>query len=101
MDALRALVAAELNLDDELSTVRTQIRNKKLELADLVSSIDAAKIQLEDFTNKWTNLSEYFGSSHPDIGTLLTGVAIVKPINFDEIDDGYDQEVGAFSDILP
>jgi len=99
MDALRALVAEELDLGDEFSTVRTQIRNKKLELANLVAAIDVAKIQLEDFTNKWHNLLEYFGASHPDIGTLLTGVLIVKPINFDEIDDGYDEEVDAFSDI--
>lgn len=99
MDALRALVAAELDLGDEFFTVRAQIRNKKLELANLVAAIDAAKIQLEDFTNKWHNLLEYFGASHPDIGTLLTGVAIVKPINFDEIDDGCDEEVDPCSDI--
>jgi len=99
MDALRALVAAELNLGDEFSTVRAEIRNKKRELASLVAAIDASKIQLEDFTNKWHNLLEYFGASHPDIGTLLTGVPIVKPINFDEIDDGYDEEVDSFSDI--
>ena len=100
MDALRALVATELDLGDEFFTVRTEIRNKKLELASLVTAIDAAKIQLEDFTNKWHNLLEYFGASHPDIGTLLTGVAIVKPINFDEIDDGYDEDIDSFSEIL-
>jgi len=100
MDALRALVAKELDLGDEFSTVRAEIRNKKRELADLVAAIDASKIKLEDFTNKWHNLLEYFGASHPDIGTLLTGVAIVKPINFDEIDDRYDEEVDSFSDIF-
>jgi hypothetical protein len=100
MDALRALVAAELDLDDEFSNVRTEIRNKKRELADLVVAIDLAKIQLEVATNKWQNLLDYFAASHPAIGLIITGVAIAPQINFDEIDDVYtDEELYDFSQI--
>jgi len=99
LDALRVLVAAELNLGDEFSTVRNEIRNKKRELADLVAAIGLAKIQLEVATNKWQNLLDYFAGSHPAIGSIITGAPIVAQINFDEIDDGYDQEVDSFSDI--
>jgi len=99
MDALRSLVAVELEFGDEFSTVRAQVRHKKLELANLVAAVDVAKIQLEDVTNKWNNLLEYFAVSHPEIGSILTGVTVVPQINFDEIDDGYDEEVDSFSDI--
>jgi|GEM_PF-6037683 hypothetical protein len=87
MDALRALVAAELDLVDEFSTVRTEIRNKKRELADLVAAIDAAKFELDFATNKWQNLLDYFAGSHPEIGSIISGVSIAAQVNFDEIDD--------------
>ena len=87
MDALRALVAAELNLGDEFSTVRAEIRNKKRELADLVAAIHTARFELDLATNKWQNLLDYFAASHPAIGSIITGVSIGAQVNFDEIDD--------------
>lgn len=87
MDALRALASVELDLGDDFSTLRVQIRNKKRELADLVAAIDAAKFELDLATNKWQNLLDYFAASHPAIGSIITGVSIPAQVNFDEIDD--------------
>lgn len=93
MDALRALVATELDLGDEFSNVRTEIRNKKRELADLVAAINTARFELELATNKWQNLLDYFAASHPAIGSIITGVSIATQVNFDEIDDDDDDDI--------
>jgi len=91
IDSLRKLLASELDLSDEFSDLRNEIRKKKLELADLTSSLDVARTNLEIATNKWNNLLEYFAVSHPDIGSFITNVAIAPQINFDEIDDDNDE----------
>lgn len=97
MDDLRALVATELDLGDEFSILRAQVKNKKRELADLVAAIDAAKIQLQVFTNQWNVLLEYFSASHPEIGTLLAGMHIAFQIDFDKIDNDDNLEVESLS----
>lgn len=87
IDSLRKFLALELDLDDEFSGLRNEIKKKKIELADLTFSLAAVSLNLEIATNKWNNLLEYFALSYPDIGSFVTGVAIAPQINFDEVDE--------------
>ena len=91
LDMLRTRVAEEIDLGDEYRNLRMEIADKKIELANLISSIERLKSELEVATNKWTRLVEYFSASDStDIGSFITGVAITPQINFDEIDNDDD-----------